>query len=89
MNEKAKTIKERVKSVLIDIPQTRENDRHLMLEIWNLEDPFMIYNSYEWFQSKFISCQLSDPESIIRARRKIQEQNPDLRRIKTKLFDDE
>jgi len=65
-----------VKSVLQKHPQTRDNDRLLLFEVWKKQDAFFFYN----FNKKFVQTkQLLSPDLITRYRRKIQEQNPSLR----------
>lgn len=57
-----------VEQALRDKPETRSNDRELILEVWARQDP----EYYKRFKLFFLSEAIM-PESITRARRKIQE----------------
>ena len=75
-------IQETVKRILEDEPRARDNDRLLMVKIWaiqelKLRDPNFPFKS--GFALSFIDGQFIDPESIRRARQKIQEKYPHLR----------
>lgn len=66
----------KVYSVLTDFPRSRDDDRLLLTTIWlkemkDLENPDFLYH--------FVSGSLSNPETITRIRRKLQEQHPCLR----------
>jgi len=75
----------RVKDVVIELltkqPATRDNDRYLMQLIWLTENRFILSPSYSAmsFLRDLSDGRYSDPESIRRARQRIQEQHPELR----------
>lgn len=71
-NQKAiEKVKNRVEKWLKEDPYCRNDDRYLVWRIWN--EVGKIYIPFE------ILKVLPSPETITRARRKLQEQNPELR----------
>lgn len=60
--------------ILLDIPETRDNDRILIYEIWTRE----IDHDANILES-LKSGKVSHPENITRTRRKLQEKHPILR----------
>lgn len=75
-------IKDVVHELLIQRPQTRDCDRKLMAYVWSKElgGMYTLANISGFdFLKYFADGKLSSPESIRRARQKIQEENPNLR----------
>jgi len=66
-------ILDKVKAVLANYPETRDSDAKRMMEIY--EDESSVYDLFIKIHEK----KLPSTESISRARRKIQEENIDLR----------
>ena len=81
MINKIISIKETVKAILINFPDTRDNDRLLMLKVWSTENNLLRDKNYPFydFALGFIKKDYSDPESIRRSRQKIQEIYHELR----------
>lgn len=73
MNEK---LKERVKRLLIEQVETRDNDNLLISQIW-IEDGMPLESIN--FLVKYSNGDLTSAESIRRARQKLQEENESLR----------
>lgn len=68
-------IKETVKNILTIFPATRDNDELLTILIWK-------ENKYKYctdFFEAYINKQIPSPDAITRARRKLQEEIPELR----------
>jgi|SRR6185312_13368232 len=70
-------IADKVESVLINTPESRDDDRLLLAAVWLKEQHEMEDN--RGFFVEFVDRRLSNPESITRARRKLQQNNPMLR----------
>ncbi len=70
-----------VKFILMKSPEARDNDNILLWIVWKKEYP-IIDNNIEAFKQLFLSKKLPSMESITRARRKIQEQYPNLRGLR-------
>lgn len=69
-----------VKDMLERIPEVRDNDRELVATVWRNEQPRLFeYGSAEQLLRAYINKQLSNPDDITRARRKVQELYPHLR----------
>lgn len=66
--QRAREVREKVLTLLEDIPQTRDDDKLLMATYWNRFDGI---NFNEAFLPNFVN-QATSPESISRARRDIQ-----------------
>lgn len=66
--EKQNKIEERVKVLLEKYPKCKENDLWLIIKFWQEMDDIKVYIPYAVVENKNISS----PESITRARRKIQ-----------------
>jgi len=81
MLTKIKSIKNTVERILRDEPETRDNDRLLMLKVWAVQNPHIRFHGYTFisFAKDFIKAGYADPESIRRARQKLQEENEALR----------
>ena len=67
-----------VKLILEKDPLTRDSDRHLLYLYWSNE---LISKGYSTgtFLNNLLSGKVSCPETITRARRKVQAENPELR----------
>jgi len=77
------TIQEQVKQLLIDKPSNRDDDNKLVANIWNkelnaLKMSAKIISAFELLQL-LADGKLTNSDSITRARRKIQEEYPELR----------
>lgn len=81
MIQKIRNIKETVKQILIKHPETRDNDRLLMLKVWCEQNRHLRSRTaffYAW-ATEFVYGNYADPESIRRSRQMIQERTPHLR----------
>lgn len=81
---KVNSIKSAVREVLENYPESRDNDRYLMMTIWAYESDLtqgkrFRDTNFEDFVRGFVDGKYSDPESIRRSRQRIQEQHPHLR----------
>lgn len=72
-------IKDVVKELLIQYPETRDNDNLLMLKVWRRQYPGLPNSEFSTFANYLVLNKFKSPESIRRSRQKIQEQNPHLR----------
>lgn len=74
--ERLKTLEAKVRAILEECPQSRDNDRVLSLMVWNI-----FYGISPWTPVSEVMHNLSIPsqESIGRARRKIQATDEALR----------
>lgn len=81
MITKVKIIKVVVLDMLTRFPETRDNDRLLMIYVWCIQNPLLKPFGFPFrdFANEFIYGHYADPESIRRTRQKIQEQHPELR----------
>lgn len=70
-----------VTELLTEKPITRDDDRLLVWLFWRKQFERIDNYSLEMFRSAFLGGMLSPPETITRARRKVQEKRPDLRGI--------
>lgn len=71
-----------VKKVLINVPETRDNDELLMLKVWCIQKPDLRDDksiSFTQFGVMFKNKKLANTESIRRSRQKLQEEIPGLR----------
>ena len=66
----------KVVSILLDQPACRDNDRLLLAEIWRRE---IEETPFKNFFEALVEGSVSNPESITRMRRKLQEMHPNLR----------
>jgi hypothetical protein len=73
-----KAIACKVYSVLTEVSETRDDDRLLLAHIWIKEVGNEKGNLKEFFE-QFLSGKLSNPETVTRIRRKLQEQHTSLR----------
>jgi hypothetical protein len=75
-----KGIKPRVKWLLQNHPHLRDDDNKLIANVWNNEihREATAIELLKWFAEG----KLTSPDSITRVRRKLQEQNPNLRGVK-------
>lgn len=82
MIKQIQKIKDIVHDLLISKPHTRDCDKKLMANVWSKEiggiKTLTNISGYD-FLKYFSEGKLSSPESIRRARQKIQEENEDLR----------
>lgn len=75
-----KTVKQKIKTYLIIHPETRDNDQLLISHIWTVEIGVDIYGMSAESLLNFIgSNTLTSPETIVRHRRKLQEDHEHLR----------
>lgn len=73
-------IKPTVERILKEFPDTRDNDRLLLLKVWAEQVPELRNNfSFVDFSKIYLSGKLVDTESVRRSRQKIQEQQPQLK----------
>jgi len=71
-----------VKNILLEFPETRDNDRLLLLKVWAMQEPKLRDPNFPFrigFGVPFVSGKFVDPESVRRARQRIQEELPHLR----------
>ena len=81
MLSKINNIKKTVEKILRTCPETRDNDRLLMLKVWAAQNPYLRDPQFNFisFSYGFLQQEYADPESIRRTRQKLQEQDPSLR----------
>lgn len=72
------TMESRVLNILIVNPESRDNDRLLFVEYLKRYNPELVQRGYA---DVMLSGDLPSYEGITRARRKLQEKNPELRGI--------
>jgi len=70
---------ETVEKILREHPETRDNDRILILKVWNNQIAGLEQMAFWGFADKFMKGQFTDTESIRRTRQKLQETKPELR----------
>ena len=71
-------IKPTVANVLLNQPETRDDDLLLILKIWEIQSLGTI-TQYSEFKDMLLSGKLAIPATITRSRRKLQENNVQLR----------
>lgn len=81
MIRKIHNIKETVRRILINHPETRDDDHLLYLKVWAEQNPQLRTPSttFYGFAQDFLAERYADTESIRRTRQKLQEQHPELR----------
>lgn len=80
MIKEIKRIKPLVEKLLQEFPLTRDNDNLLLLKVWAEQDSTLRMNkSFSDFSVGMIAGKYMKFESISRARRKVQEETPELR----------
>lgn len=80
MINKIDNITKTVKWLLQRFPETRDNDRLLIVKVWAEQNPQLRDGiSFKQWAVDYISDNYADAESIRRSRQKIQEQHPELR----------
>jgi hypothetical protein len=83
MTQKSTQIKTKlaaVRDILTSLPETRDNDRELIVAYWRAEQPLVInFSNAETLLRRFVAGELSLPDDITRARRKVQQLCPELR----------
>ena len=79
--KKIKKLEVIVEKILLNVASTRDNDKLLILKVWAYQNPQLRANDYSFtnFAINYLNGLYADSESITRARRKIQEKNPNLR----------
>ena len=75
MIQKIRSIKDIVYWMLCDFPETRDNDRLLLLKIWAHQNPLLRTDKFSFvdFGNEFAAGGYADPESIRRTRQKVQD----------------
>jgi hypothetical protein len=68
-----------VEDILLKCPETRDNDRLLILRVWAKQKPEINETSFWGFADQFLKGYFTDTESIRRTRQKLQELKPELR----------
>jgi len=80
MIKEIKRIKPVVKELLKEFPLTRDNDNLLLLKVWAEQDNTLRMDKlFSDFSVGMIAGKYMKFESVSRARRKVQEENPELR----------
>ena len=78
----------RVSRLLTRFPHLRDNDQRLCCMVWvrELEARDLSYNemSAKTLMTMYATGEISNPDTITRIRRKLQEQNPNMRGMKYK-----
>jgi hypothetical protein len=70
----------KVKEILTQLPETRDDDRELVAAFWRIEQPMLFaFRNAEAVLRALINKDISDPDDITRARRKVQQLCPELR----------
>ncbi len=79
--EDIKKLRPVVEEILTNHPETRDNDKHLMLKVWSKQDKRVLKKDFTFweFAVSFKDGAYAQPESIRRTRQKLQEENIDLR----------
>jgi hypothetical protein len=72
---------EAVRMILSEFPETRDNDRLLILKIWAAQEKQLRDEGYSFmrFAKKFLDGNFIDTETVRRCRQKLQEMQPGLR----------
>lgn len=79
---KLQNISHTVKRILVNCPETREDDNLLILKVWAIQNPVLRTNPnfLFWdFAKDFKKKKYASTESIRRSRAKLQEEFPELR----------
>jgi len=78
---KIKKLEVVVEKILIKFPDTRDNDKLLILKVWAAQNPRLRNKDFTFldFATAYLNNDYADSESITRARRKLQENNDSLR----------
>jgi hypothetical protein len=81
MINKIKNIKPKVEELLKTFPECRDDDNRLYLKLCSWIDPVLRHpnTSFKYFGTQLLNGTLPILESVTRARRKLQEENPELR----------
>jgi len=79
--KKIKKLEVIVEKLLLHQPDTRDNDKLLILKVWAYQNPNIRSSDFSFisFATDYLKGDYADSESITRARRKLQENNPHLR----------
>lgn len=80
MIRKIKNIQDTVRMILRDVPETRDDDRLLILKVWAQQNPNLRDEkiTFREFSFAFLRKSYVDPESIRRSRQLIQRKFPHL-----------
>lgn len=89
--QKLKSIEGTVRQILKQEPITRDSDKLLVLKVWAEQNPEIrkTNHPFVFFASDWIKGKYVDPDTITRARRKIQKETPELRGEKYKIRHEE
>jgi hypothetical protein len=79
--KKIKELKEVVKRCLIQVPETRDNDKLLFLKIWAHQNPKLRDSNFSFteFSKGFLEKKYAEPASISRVRQALQAEHKELR----------
>lgn len=69
-----------VRSILTIYPETRDDDRKLIAQMWFRENEDV--TGFQQFLGAFMNGKFTNPDTITRCRRKVQEMHPELRGAK-------
>jgi hypothetical protein len=72
-------VTDKVKSILLNHPKTRDCDELLLVKIWISENDSIRDETFYYFATLFASGKLTSPESVRRTRAKLQQEFPELR----------
>lgn len=89
MVKKIESISDTVRVVLMVIPETRDNDKLLMVHVWYRQNERLSDTTFRKFAVDFVEGRYADTESIRRSRQKLQELYPELRGEKYKARQEE
>ena len=79
-----KVLQRRIRQILLKYPQTRDDDKLLMLYVWIAEKPSLKNITFMGFANEFKGGKLSHPMTIVRNRAKLQEKDV---MVRGKLYD--
>lgn len=70
-----------VEALLEQYPATRDNDRLLIVKVWEKQSPYLdtMFTSFAKFKTDFLQGKFANTESIRRSRQLVQEKREDLR----------
>jgi len=68
-----------VKDLLVKHPEARHDDKRFVVEFWRAEQPLICnFGSAATFMREFVKGEFTSPETILRLKRQVQQQAPDL-----------
>lgn len=81
MIDQIKNVKKKVKQMLLEFPETRDNDNLLIMKVWLDQQPSMRKKEFMFktFAIAFVNGAFCNPESIRRSRALLQNKYPELR----------